>query len=191
MKNKQNGYYLLIDDIKELNDRYGKLYKQIANDFSNKEISKNQIDEACNVLLNKYKFEINELNDLREAEYKTRKAEIEAKNDEQIPWRRGWWWRLILKPLTNRAQDIIEERAALEADNLFSSEENALEAHAVKIYGKSAKKLSKRKRRKAFKKYLKLKKLLDIDSASAQAAPADVPAEPPTRKPRKNKKSEG
>ncbi len=187
MKNKNKPLYLLNSDIEQLNERYKALYKQVKNAFENNDFNKNQIEYSCEVLLDKYKFEIEELNAIREKEYLTRQAEIKARNAEQIPWRRCWLWRLIFQPLTNRAQDIIEERAALEAEKLFTDTEKELEAQAKTIYGDNVKTLSKRKRKKVLKKYLKLKQLLN--------KPDDVSdveqSEPPARKPRKTKTTEG
>lgn len=213
MKSKNKPLYLLNRDIEQLNERYKELYKQVKNAFENNDIDKNQIEYSCEVLLDKYKFEIEELSDMREIEYLTRQAELEAKRKNITPWRRGWWWRLIFQPLTNRAQDIIEERAELEAEELFSSEESKLKERAAEIYGKNSDKLSERKRKKALKKYLKYKRLLEGELDGPQkpvklelnqqpehkdpAEPVKLelkqpePPEPPARKPRKTKKTEG
>lgn len=213
MKSKNKPLYLLNSDIEQLNERYKELYKQVKNAFDNSDINKNQIEYSCEVLLDKYKFEIEELSNMREIEYLTRQAELEAKKKNITPWRRGWWWRLIFQPLTNRAQDIIEERAELEAEKLFSSEENKLKERTAEIYGKNSDKLSERKRKKALKKYLKYKRLLEGEPDGPQkpvklelnqepepkepVEPVKLelkqpePPEPPTRKPRKTKNTEG
>lgn len=196
--------YLSNEDIEKLNARYETLYKDVKNSMH---LSTEQINAECETLLNKYYFEIEELSAYRKAEYKRRQARAEAKNDEQIPWRKCWIRRLLFLPVTNRAQDIIEEEAELEADKLFTSEEKKLDELASKLYGENGKKLSKRRRKKALKKYLKYKRLLNLneeaaierfeaalDIASENVPPFTEPTEPPAppvRKPRKAKQQLG
>lgn len=175
------------DDIEQLNNRYIELHKKIENANGLSDGQRNRMDE---VLIQKYDYELEELSDMREAEYLTRQAELKAHKKNITPWRRGWWWRLIFQPLTNRAQDIIEKRAELEAEKRFSSEETELNARANEIYGQNSGKLSERKRKKALKKYLELKRLFET-SAEPADVPAEEPPEPPARKPRKAKNTEG
>lgn len=188
---RKNDYYLLTSDIEELQDRYAKLYHRIQNDFLRNNATEQQLKRSCEVLLGAYNLEVEQLNDLRYAEYATRKARADAKDDEQIPWRKCWLRRLLFLPVTNRAQDIIEEEAALEADKLFTSEEKKLDELASKLYGENKKPLSKRRRKKALKKYLKYKRLLNLneeaaverfeaalDKASDNAPPFTEPTEP-------------
>ena len=172
-RRKQPKLYLFREDIKKLNDEYSILYQNIRNDQN---LSTEQIARACEVLLEKYNFEIEELSDFREAEYWKKQAEIEAKNAEQIPWRRGWWWKLIFQPTTNRAQDIIDEQAALEAEAIFAPIEKALDKRAETLYAGTGKKLSRRKRQRLMKKYLKLRdKLIGDESKADNAAPEEKP----------------
>lgn len=159
--------YLLNTDIETLNKRYDVLYKQVKD---NPNLTKEQINRECEVLLEKYNFEIEELSALREVEYETQRAKIEARNQEQMPWRRSWWWRLIFQPLTNRAQDIIEYRAELEAEQEFAPIEKELDELAERLYAGTGKKLSKRKRKRLMEKYLKLKRRL---ISATTAPPAD------------------
>lgn len=177
MKRKKNNMYLLNTDIEELNKRYEGLYKQVKD---NTNLTKDQIARECEVLLEKYNFEIEELCDMREVEYETQRAKIEARNAEQIPWRRGWWWRLIFRPVTNRAQDIIEDEAALDADVKFTDKEKELEARWVTLFGDNVKNLSKRRRRRALKKYLKYKRMLEGDNAVVDVHPVAEPRTPET-----------
>lgn len=166
-KKRKNGYYLLTSDIEELEQRYSKLYHQIQAAYETNDNTKAKLTRTCEVLLGAYNIEVEQLNDLRYAEYAKRAARAEAKDAEQIPWRRCWLWRLLFRPLTNRAQDIIEKEAELEADKLFTSEEKRLDELASKLYGENGKKLSKRRRKRALKKYLKYKRLLNINDAAA------------------------
>ncbi len=206
-KKRKNGYYLLTSDIEELEQRYSKLYHQIQAAYETNDNTKAKLTRTCEVLLGAYNIEVEQLNDLRYAEYAKRKARAEAKNDEQIPWRKCWIRRLLFLPVTNRAQDIIEKEAELEADKLFTSEEKKLDELASKLYGENGKKLSKRRRKKALKKYLKYKRLLNLneetaierfeaalDIASENVPPFTEPTEPPAppaRKPRKNNQQLG
>lgn len=191
-KKRKNGYYLLPSDIEELHERYSKLYKQISSNFENQDdTTAQQLKRSCEVLLGAYNLEVEQLNDLRYAEYATRKARADAKDAEQIPWRRCRLWRLLGQPVTNRAQDIIEEEAAIEADKLFTAEEKKLDDEASKLYGENKKPLSKRRRKRALKKYLKYKRLLNLneeaaierfeaalDKAGENAPPFTEPTEP-------------
>ena len=166
-KKRKNGYYLLTSDIEELQDRYAKLYHRVQDDYLRNDATKNQLTKTCEVILGAYNLEVEQLNDLRYAEYTKRKARADAKDAEQIPWRRCWLWRLLFRPVTNRAQDIIEEEAELEADQLFTSEEKKLDELAGKLYGENEKPLSERRRKRALKKYLKYKRLLNLNEEAA------------------------
>lgn len=173
MKRKNNGMYLLNSDIEALNKRYEVLYKQIKDNIN---LTEAQINRACEVLLEKYNFEIEELCALREVEYETKWAKIKARNREQIPWRRCWLWRLLFQPLTNRAQDIIEQEAELDAEDEFTPKEKALQARLDKLDNEKCDEASQRKREKNLKNYLKFKRKLDhlttyIDNANGKKIP--------------------
>lgn len=186
-KDKQPPLYLPNGEIEKLNKRYELLVKQVK---TAPDLSPAQMERECEILLAKYNFEIEEKSKYYEADYWQQQAEIEAKNAEQIPWRRSWLWLLLGQPVTNRAQDLIEERAELEAEKLFIEEEQKLEKLKGEIYGEKGKELSERKRKKLLKKYLKYKRLLKIndtaaaqrleaalDKASENVRPFDEPAE--------------
>ena len=158
MKRKTNGMYLLSSDIEKLNERYSILYKKIKTDTYLPPIA---VNKECEVLLEKYNFEIDELNALRKVEYETQRAKVEARNQEETPWRRCWLWRLLLKPVTNRAQDIIEEEAAQNADERFTPKEKELVRRIFKLYDIDLKGLSLRKRKKLLKLYFNNKSLLE------------------------------
>lgn len=159
--------YALNEDIEKVHARYDELFKQVRNSLN---LSEKQIEIECDTLSLKYYFELEELNKERKVNYNKRQAEIKAHADEETPIRRGWWWRLIFQPLTNRAQDIIEERAALEAEEKFAPIEKELDELADKLYAGTGKRLSKRKRKRLMNKYLKLKRKL---IGSATAPPTD------------------
>lgn len=156
--------YALNEDIEKLHARYEELFKQVKNSLN---LSTRQIELEEETLNRKYEFELEELSKRRKLEYDKQQAELEARADEQTPWRRGWWWRLIFKPLTNRAQDIIEERAALEADITLTNEENEIKAISESFISNSGKKLTKRELKKQLRKQLKAA-IQQADSADVQ-----------------------
>ena len=155
--------YALNEDIEKLHGRYEELFKQVRNSL-NLSVKQTELEEET--LSRKYKFELEELSKRRKLEYDKQQAEIEAQADEQTPWRRGWWWRLIFQPVTNRAQDIIEERAELEADIVLTAEERITEIERNSFIFNSGKKLSKRELKKQLRKQLQ--------AAIKQADNADV-----------------
>ncbi len=174
-KHKKADLYALNSDIEKLHERYEQLFKQVKTSLN---LSEQQIENECETLSRKYYFELEKLSKLRKLEYEKEQAEIEAREDEQTPWRRGWWWRLIFQPLTNRAQDIIEYRAELEAEQEFAPIEKELDELAERLYAGTGKKLSNRKRKRLRKKYLKLKRRLI--SAPAVPPAGNVQSEQPT-----------
>lgn len=128
-----------------------------------------------NVLLNSYTSTI-ELRMLeREVDYDKQQAEIEAREKEQTPWRRGWWWRLIFRPVTNRAQDVIEERAALEADITLSADERVIEIERDSFISDSGKKLSKREMKRRLKTAIKQADNADVREAFEEPDNAGTP----------------
>ena len=171
MKRKQIDIYLSDDDIEKLHHRYEELFKQVKDSES---LTPAQIDKECDVLSRKYDFEVEKLSRKRKKEYLEEQAKIDADDAEQIPWRRGWWWKLIFQPLTNRAQDIIELQAALDAEEKFAPLEKDLDAKAEKLYAGTGKKLSQRKRQRLMKKYLKLRDKLISDNFKSDDAARDA-----------------
>lgn len=176
-KRKKSKLYLTTDDIERLNDRFSVLFKKVRTDV---DLSPAQIEKECAYLSEKYDFEIQLLSDSRESDYLEQQAKINAKYDEQTPWRRCCLWALLFQPLTNRAQDIIEERAALDAEERFAPLERELEERAKKLFGENVCELSERKRRRLMKKYLKIKRKLVGDVAEpGTTASGNIPSETP------------
>ena len=124
-RNKRGERYLPLDDIKKIDDEFLSEMENVKRRLSN--VKDLDIIKAFQqVLLSAYNAAI-ELKMLEsEVDYEIRLAQIKARRQEVKPLRRGWWWRLIFQPLTNRAQDIIEERAELDAD-IRRSEEHTSE----------------------------------------------------------------
>ncbi len=177
--------YLSNEDIEKLNARYDELYKKVKDSTH---LSTAQINRECEVLLEKYNFEIEELSAMRKVDYEIRLAEIEARRDELKPWRRSWWCRLLFLPLTNRAQDIIDESAELEAERIHGDVEKKLDAERELLFPGKEKKRLKRKERNREEAQEQLeenrkqaeKKLEEIlRKADEEDEPAKVYEEPP------------
>ncbi len=118
--------YLPLDDIKQINvaflDELENLKKRLG--YVKDEAV---IKEFHEVLLTAYTTAIELRMREREVDYEIKCAEINERRRELKPWRRCWLWRLLLKPLTNRAQDVIEARAEVDADYLHTKAETAIE----------------------------------------------------------------
>lgn len=193
--------YIFNEDIEKLNERYEELFKKVKN---SQNLSANQIEKECALLSQKYDFEVEELSKFRKVDYEIRLTEIEARRDEIKPIRRCWLWRLLFKPLTNRAQDIIEERAELNADIIHTEAEKVLDNEWKQLYPDEDKLSKRRLKRLAWEKLkTAIKKANNTETNEAfDALTNDVspkesteqaaePPEPPTRKPRKSKQQLG
>lgn len=178
-KYKQSELYLLNEDIEKLHERYDQLFKQVK---TSQNLSEEQIKKECDTLSEKYDFELDELSKLRKVDYDIKLAEIEQREHNIKPWRRCWLWKLLFRPLTNRAQDIIEERAELDANIEHRKAEKAIEDERKKLpVPDSNKKPSKRKLKRIMKNKLKavIEKADTADMNEAfnepQNADSDVP----------------
>lgn len=202
-KSKQTAQYIPLEDIKTIDDAFLTEINNVRMKLSGCDDEK-LINAFNEVLVNGYKAAI-ELKALeREVDYNIKFAKIEAREREQTPWRRGWWWRLIFRPVTNRPQDIIEERAELDAERVHGELEKQLDDDWEQLFPKKEK-LSKRELRRQAKKQLKAAiKAADntetneaFDALTNDVSPkesteqAAEPPEPPTRKPRKSKQQLG
>ncbi len=178
-KSKQTARYIPLEDIKTIDDAF-------LNEINNVRIKlsgcddENFINAFSEVLRNGYKAAI-ELKALeREVDYDIKFAEIEARADELRPVRRCWLWRLLFRPLTNRAQDIIEERAEFDADKAHEAAEKAIKDEREKLLQDSVEIKSKRELRRELKKQLKaaIKKADETPTNEAfdePAAPTPAP----------------
>ena len=166
--NDKQPLYLFNEDIEKLNKRYEELFKQVK-ESSN--LSEKQIEKECETLSQKYDFEIELLSRNRKTDYYKKIAEIKAREDEELPVRRGWWWRLIGRWVTNRAQDIIEERAELDAEKVHTTAEKQLDDDWKRLFPKK-KKISRREKRQ-------LKKQLDAAIKEADETPTSEGFEEP------------
>lgn len=174
--------YLSNEDIEKLNARYDELYKKVKDSTH---LSTAQINRECEVLLEKYNFEIEELSAMRKVDYEIRLAEIEAQAEELKPIRRKRW---VFRPFTNRAQEIIEERAELEAERIHGAAEKLLDVERELLFPGKEKTRLKRKKRNREEAQEQLeenrkqaeKKLEEIlRKADEEDEPAKVYEEPP------------
>lgn len=125
-RNKQQGKYIPLTDIEKIDiaylDEIERVKKRLAG-VSDKDL----INTFYATLLNSYNSAIDMQTLEREVDYDIKLAEIEERKHNEKPFRRCWLWKLLFRPLTNRAQDIIEERAELNADVVHTQAEKAIE----------------------------------------------------------------
>lgn len=115
--------YIPLEELKKINREY---LDELEAEKARLETlgDKKLIDSFQENLLSTYESRINLLAEECAVDYVIKKTEIRERAREFTPWRRCWLWRLLLfVPITNRAQDVIEERAALDADKLHSAQE--------------------------------------------------------------------
>ena len=158
-RNKHSERYLPLDDIKKIDDEFLSEMENVKRRLSN--VKDLDIIKAFQqVLLSAYNAAIGLKMLESEVDYEIRLAQIKARRQEIKPWRRGWWWRLIFQPLTNRAQDIIEERAELDADIRHTALENEIDNDRKQLQPEEdEEKPSKRKLKRAMRD--KLKKVIE------------------------------
>ncbi len=160
--------YLSIEDIKKIDDDFLTEMENVKRRLSN--VKDPDIIKAFQqVLLSAYNAAI-ELKMLEsEVDYAIKVSAIDARAAEETPWRRGWWWRLLFKPLTNRAQDIIEKRAELKANIAHTAAEKEIENDCNKLLSENDEQQSKRKLKRQMRE--KLKKVIETaDNADVQEA---------------------
>ena len=160
--------YLSIEDIKKIDDDFLTEMENVKRRLSN--VKDPDIIKAFQqVLLSAYNAAI-ELKTLEsEVDYAIKVSAIDARAAEETPWRRGWWWRLLFKPLTNRAQDIIEKRAELKANIAHTAAEKEIENDCNKLLSENDEQQSKRKLKRQMRE--KLKKVIETaDNADVQEA---------------------
>lgn len=183
-RNKRGERYLPLDDIKKIDDEFLSEMENVKRRLSN--VKDLDIIKAFQqVLLSAYNAAIGLKMLESEVDYEIRLAQIKARRQEVKPLRRGWWWRLIFQPLTNRAQDIIEERAELDADIRHTALENEIDNDRKQLQPEDdEEKPSKRKLKRAMRD--KLKKVIETaDNADVNEVlnepkpPASDVQEPP------------
>ncbi|MDE6868977.1 MAG: hypothetical protein K2J83_07560, partial [Clostridia bacterium] len=151
---KQKGRYLPLTEIEKINTAFLDELERVKMRLGYVK-DPSSINSFYDVLMNAYNAVIDLKTLEREVDYDIKLAEIEQRRRNLKPWRRCCLWRLIFQPLTNRAQDIIEARAELEADIQHTSEEKEIEDERNKNLPTDDKKLSKRKLKREMRAELK------------------------------------
>lgn len=175
-KSKRRERYIPLSDIEKIDDKYLTEMENVKRRLNNVK-DEAIINAVFNVLLSSYNAVIEIQTLEREVDYDIKCAKIEARRKELKPWRRCWLWRLIGRPLTNRAQDIIEERAAVEADIIHTEEERAIDEERKKLPQDEEKRLSARKIKSRMRDKLKavIETADNADTSEAFTEPENVP----------------
>jgi len=179
-KSKQTAQYIPLADIEKIDDDFLNEITKVRTRLSGCDDDK-LIGAFNETLMNGYKAAI-ELKVLeREVDYDNKFSEIEARAGEFRAWRRCWLWRLIFRPVTNRAQDIIEARAEIDADKEHTAVEKQIEDERKRLLQDSVPIISKHELKRQLKKQLKaaLKKADETPTNEA----FDEPPAPPMEKP--------
>ena len=163
-RKKNEARYLPLADIEKINDEFLTEMERVKRRLGY--VKDPAIITAFHeVLLSAYRAAI----ELRacecEVDYDIKFAEIEERSRNLKPWRRSRLWRLLFQPITNRAQDIIEERAELNANLLHLSLENEIAADRKKL---PANDKTKRKIRAKIKEVLKQADNADMNETFAE-----------------------
>ena len=181
-RSKRRGRYLPLTGIQKIDSEFLNEMERVKTRLGF--IKDEAIIKAFQeVLLSAYTAAIELRTSECEVDYEIKLAQIKAREKEETPWRRCWLWRLLFRPLTNRAQDIIEERAELNADVIHTAAEKEIEAERNK-QPETIKTPSKRKLRREMRKELKMiiKRADNADLREAFEEPQDVP-EPESTEP--------
>lgn len=172
--NKPKDCYLSLDDLKKIDDDYLSEVEHIKRRVTGVG-DENVPNTFYAELMNSYKTAIDIKRFERSVDYAIKFAEIEARAEELTPVRKRWRW---FRKRTNRAQDIIEERAELDADIAHSVAEKQLDEDWRKFFPDTEKKLTKRERRRAIREKLQevIKQADEKPTNEAFDEPAGVPA---------------
>lgn len=166
---------LPLEDIRQINSAFLDEMERVKTRLCN--VKDAEIIKAFHeVLLSAYNSAIDLRTLEREVDYDVKYAEIKERKRNLKPWRRCWLWRLLFQPVTNRAQDIIEKRAELEADIEHTAAEKALEDERKQLTPESDKKPCKRESERKTRDELE-EAIRQADSAEINEAIAEPQAE--------------
>lgn len=200
---KDESYKLTFEDVKRLHDVYCALETEIKG--TEKKTGAEYLKEIDTYLISALKYEAWKISKKRNLEYVQYEAQLEAKGREETP--RKWRdWRRFFRLTSNRAQIIVDDEAALNADYMHHLQEIKLDElerdlENIEVGATAGGSLPLRKRRKLRNKIKKheramkrLKKKLCVaepepgESGDVQnAAPATAPA--PMREPERKEKA--
>ncbi len=147
---KDESLKLTFDDVKRLHGIYCALETTIKS--TEKQTGAVYINEIESYLICALKYEARNISDERTLEYAEYKAKLEAKEYEETPRYSHPWYRLF-RATPNRAQELVNEEAALNADNKHHVKEADLnqierELEQIEIGTTAGENLSLRKKRK-------------------------------------------
>lgn len=168
-------YQLTFKDVEQLHGIYCNLETDIKK--SDKQTGAAYINEIEGYLICALRYEARNISKKREVEFSKYSAELEAKADEETPntWRNPW---KFFKKERNRAQELVDEEAALNADYLHNVKEADLkrleqELEQIEVGSVAGEHLSLRKRIKLRRKITKHKRALRrLEKKWRAAAPA-------------------
>lgn len=190
---KDESLKLTFEDVKRLHGTYCALETTIKN--TEKQTGAVYINEIESYLICALKYEARNISDERTLEYAEYKAKLEAKEYEETPRYSHPWYRLF-RATPNRAQELVNEEAALNADNKHHVKEADLnqlerELEQIEIGTTAGENLSLRKKRKLrnlIKKHDKamkrLKKKLCADTPAPEEVATVQSEAPPTTAPK-------
>ncbi len=173
-RNKRNERYIPLEDIEKIDSAFLDEIERIKRRLTGVS-DKDLIDTFYTVIKSAYSAEIEMQTYVREVDYDIKFAKIKERRRNLKPWRRCWLWRLLFRPLTNRAQDIIEEREELNADIRHTSEERQIEDDRRNM-STDGLKLSKRELKRAMRDKLN-EAIKTADNAPVQEAFEEPKAE--------------
>ncbi len=155
-------YTLTFDDVKQLHERYQQLETNIKN--TEKRTGAAYLREIDNYLICALKHEARKISKVRDAEYEGDEAKLAAKKREETPATRRNPWKFFKKE-KNRAQELVDEEAAINADYLHNVKEADLnrqekELEQIEVGSAAGEYLSLRKRIKLRRKIAKHKRAL-------------------------------
>lgn len=149
-------YMLTFADVEQLHERYQRLETNIKD--TEKRTGAAYLREIDNYLICALKHEARKISDVRDVEYAYDKAKLAAKKREETPstWR-NWWW--IFKLKRNRAQQLVDDEAAINAaylHNIKQAELDRLEKELDEIEaGSPASAFLKPKKRRKLRRKIK------------------------------------
>lgn len=181
-------YKLTFKDVEQLHTVYCNLETNIKK--SDKQTGAAYINEIESYLICALKYEARNISDKRTLEYETYSAQLKAKKAEETPetWRNPW---KFFKKERNRAQELVDEEAALNADYKHNVKEADLnrqekELEQIEVGSAAGEYLSLHKRIKLRRKITKHKRALRrLEKKWSKYTPtpkevADVQSEAPT-----------
>lgn len=171
-------FTLTYDDVKELHNKYLSLEKDIKG--TEKQVGTVYVNSMESYLISALKHEATEISKIRKFEDDNNDKKLEAKKAEETPRYNHPWYRLF-RATPNRAQELVNDEAALNADykhNIKDAENSRLEKELeqIEVGAAANENLPLRKRRKLrnkIKKHEKAMKRLKKKLGAAEPKPGE------------------